>query len=92
MFVVREKDVQDMEIKVIKAEKEWRRDSYEIKIEEHEYQEILDETLAEFGVAVEDITTNVSFGMWQQCTYNGYTYGSTPKGWLEWIIPRFTEK
>ena len=35
-----------MEIKVIKAEKEWHRDSYEIKIEEHEYQEILDETLA----------------------------------------------
>lgn len=84
--------VNKMEIKVIKAEKEWHRDSYEIKIEEHEYQEILDETLAEFGVAVEDITTNVSFGMWQQCTYNGYTYGSTPKGWLEWIIPRFTEK
>ncbi len=29
-----------MEVKVIKAEKEWHRDSYEIKIEEHEYQEI----------------------------------------------------
>lgn len=81
-----------MEIKVIKAEKEWHSDSYEIKIEEHEYQEILDETLAEFGVVIEDVKTCIKFGMWKQCTYNGYTYGSTPKGWLEWIIPRFIQK
>ena len=78
-----------MRIEVIKSKYETGRDSYKVEVSEDEYMEILNKKLEEHNCTENEISQNVSINMWKQCSYNGYTYGSTPQQWIEYMIVNF---
>lgn len=78
-----------MKIEVVHSKYKTGRDSYKIKISEDEYDKILKKKFSEHGCTKDDVSENVSFQMWKQCSYNGYTYGSTPEQWIEYMIVNF---